>query len=313
MTGFMDKVIGVYHFLTDRAPGNTQLVNPKPSPVNPWLKNGQPLLAKVSTGKDIKESANNAISLMGELGQVINRGDRVLVKPNFNSPDPYPASTDLEFLRVVVELLQEACAEVTIGESAGGIWRPTSKVFEKLGIYNLARDLGVELIVFEEQTRDWLRVKVDGHHLPLVTMPRSAYKADKLVYLPCMKTHNLARFSGALKLTVGFMHPGERRALHMGRLEQKIAEINLCWQPDLVIMDGRKAFVSGGPDKGQLEEPGLILISADPVAIDIEAVKILLSYGAKNKLPKDPIYLPQIATALRYGLGTGDGSYIVVE
>jgi uncharacterized protein (DUF362 family) len=131
--------------------------------------------------------------------------------------------------------------------------------------------------------------------------------------LPCPKTHNLAWFSGALKLAVGFMHPGERRALHTRHLQQKIAELNLCWQPDLTIMDCRKAFVTGGPEKGQIAEPGLLLASGDIVAIDIEAMKILLTYGAENKLPSDPVQLPQIATALRHGLGTYDGNYLLID
>lgn len=47
-----------------------------------------------------------------------------MVKPNFNSPDPFPGSTDLEFLRCVLQILQEAGAKVLVGESAGGMWRP---------------------------------------------------------------------------------------------------------------------------------------------------------------------------------------------
>jgi len=144
-------------------------------------------------------------------------------------------------------------------------------------------------------------------------MPRSAYEADKMVYVPCLKTHGLAAFSGAIKLAVGFVAPGQRRSLHMGHLQEKAAEVNLCWQPDLIIMDGRRAFVSGGPDKGQLVEPGLVLASGDLVAIDVEAVKVILGYGAANKLPANPWELPQIATALKHGLGAGEGKYAVVE
>jgi uncharacterized protein (DUF362 family) len=144
-------------------------------------------------------------------------------------------------------------------------------------------------------------------------MPRSAYEADRIVYLPCLKTHDSARFSGALKLAVGFVHPGERRALHASHLEQKITEISLCWQPNLIIMDGRKAFVSGGPARGQLAEPGLLLASGDLVAIDIEAIKVLLDYEANNKLMADLWQLPQVVAALRHDLGTGKDRHIVVE
>jgi len=303
MADFVEKVVGAYHFVSDRTPKNVPLVEPKPRKVNPWRKNGQAIVAKVTAEEDVRHSVDKAIALLGKLEQVIKRDDKVLVKPNFNSPDPFPASTDLVFLRAVVEMLLEAGARVTIGESSGGIWRPSRNVFRKLGVYELARNMGVELIAFEDVINDWVRIKIGGEYLSMVTMPRSAYEADKIVYLPCVKTHRLAQYSGALKLAFGFVHPGERRAFHLSHLQQKIAEVSLCWQPDLIVMDGRKAFVSGGPDKGELVEPRLILASGDLIAVDIEAMKVLLTYEAKNKFVADPWQLPQIVTALKHGLG----------
>ncbi len=304
--GLADYAVGLYHFLGDKAPKDIPLVEPKPRHPNPWQRNGKAIVAKVITGGDLRAGVDKIIALLGGVEMVIKRGDKVLVKPNFNSPDPLPGSTDLPFLRAMIEILLAAGAKVTIGESAGGIWRPTKNVFQKLGLYEFAQKLGVELIAFEDKANDWVKVKIDGDFLSTVTMPRSAYEADKLVYLPCMKTHNLARFSGALKLAVGFMHPGERCAMHIGNLENKVAEINLCWQPDLIIMDGRRAFVSGGPDRGELVEPGIMLASGDIVAIDAEAVKVLLSYHGRNRLTADPLKLPQIATALKHSLGARD-------
>jgi uncharacterized protein (DUF362 family) len=261
----------------------------------------------------IRLAIGQAMALMGNLKQTIGRGDRVLVKPNFNSPDPFPASTDLAFLQVVIEFILEAGAKVTIGESAGAVWRPTIKVFNQLGVPELARRLGVELIAFDDRPNDWVQIKINGDYLSEVIMPRSAYEADKMVYLPCMKTHTLGAFSGAIKLAFGFVAPGQRRSFHLGHLQKKLAEVNLCWQPDLIVMDGRKAFVSGGPDKGQLVEPGLVLASGDLIAIDVEAMKVLLDYRASNKIPANPWELPQIATALKHGLGAGEGKYIVVD
>ncbi len=264
-------------------------------------------------GKDIRASIERVIALLGHLEQAIGRGEKVLVKPNFNSSDPYPGTTDLLFLRAVIELLLEAGAKVTIGESAGGIWRPTRNVFQKLGMFELARRLDVPLVAFEDEADDWVRIKIDGDYLSTVCMPRSAYESDKIVYLPCMKTHSIAAFSGALKLAVGFVHPGERRALHASHLQQKIAEISLCWQPNLIIIDGRKAFISGGPDKGQLVEPGVLLASGDLVAIDVEAMKVILTYEAKNKLTANPWQSKQIATALKHSLGAEEDGYIVLS
>ena len=309
----MDKIIGIYHFLWDKVPNDVPVVEPKPRKINQFMKSGRVLVSKIHVDTDIKTAVSNAINLLGNLKQIISRGDKILIKPNFNSPDPFPASTDLNFLRCVLEFLQDSGGKITIGESSGGVWRPTRKVFKKLGVDELARKMGIELISFEDHPKDWVKVKINGSHLKTVTMPRIAYEADRIVYLPCMKTHNLGIFSGALKLTVGFMHPGERRSLHARNLMQKIAEINLAWQPDMIIMDGRKAFITGGPDRGQIAEPGIILASGDLVAVDIEAMKTILKYQGKNRIPVDPWQLPQIVSALKYGLGPVNKNYVLVE
>ena len=236
-----------------------------------------------------------------------------MVKPNFNSADPFPGSTDLGFFRAVLELLMDAGAEVIVGESAGGRWRPTANTVAKLGVPDLLQEMGMEFVCFDVGEAEYVEVPIGGDFLKSATVPKVMYEADRLVYLPCIKTHKHARFTMSLKLSVGFLHPGERLALHMGNLEQKSAEINLVWQPDLIAMDGRKAFVSGGPDKGELVEPGVIMASGDMVAIDVEALKVLKSYPADNRLDGDPYDLPQIATALKHGLSAAGGAYEVVE
>lgn len=300
----IDRSIGVYHFLFDRVPSGLPEVAPRPRRQNPWLEDGRPVVVKIPAGTDIRQTVDLAIGLLAPLNDIVAPGDKVLVKPNFNSADPPPASTALDFFQSVLQMLLDLGARVTVGESSGGIWRPTRKTFQQLGLYQVARSLGVDLIDFDADYPDWLRVKIDGDYLSTVVMPRAAYEADHLIYLPCLKTHFLARYSGALKLAFGFVHPGDRRDFHIRYREEKLAEVNLAWQPDLIIMDGRKAFITGGPQRGQVVEPGFILASGDPVAIDVEAVNILLNYKAKNKLLPDPYQLPQIQAALKHRLGS---------
>ncbi len=313
MPAVFDRIIGIYHFLGDRTPRNVPTVGPKLPKVNPWRKDDKVIVAKVAVKGDVGAAINTVSALLGNVQKVFTRGDKVLVKPNFNSPDPFPAATDLVFLQAVIEFILETGAKVTVGESSGGVWRPSRNVFHKLSVPGLAKKLGVELIAFEERPADWVRIMIHGDYLDSVMMPRSAYEADRLVYLPCMKTHQLAWFSGAMKLAFGFVAPGQRRSFHLGNLQQKLAEVNMCWQPDLIIMDGRKAFVTGGPDRGQVVEPGLLIASGDLIGTDIEAMKVLLSYKASNKLPADPWQLPQVITALKHKIGAARDGYVVVE
>ena len=54
---------------------------------------------------------------------------------------------------------------------------------------------------------------------------------------------------------------------------------------------------------GGLECSGFILASGDMVSIDVEGVKILQSYGAKNRLGGNVWDLPQIAHAVELSIG----------
>lgn len=56
-----------------------------------------------------------------------------------------------------------------------------------------------------------------------------------------------------------------------------------------------------------------MLASGDLAAIDVEAMKVVLEYRASNKIPLNPWELPQIATALKHGLGSGADKYIVID
>jgi uncharacterized protein (DUF362 family) len=119
MAVLVDRAVGIYHFLGDRTPRRIPSVDPKPRKSNPWLRNDQPVVSRVRADGDVRLAVVQAIESMGGLKRAIGRGDRVLVKPNFNSPDLFPASTDLAFLQAVVELILEGGAGVTIGESSG--------------------------------------------------------------------------------------------------------------------------------------------------------------------------------------------------
>jgi uncharacterized protein (DUF362 family) len=312
MANLIGSAEGIFHFLADRVPADLPAVPPAPRRANLWCREGRPIVSKVTATGDLEDSIIKCIDLLGGPSRLASAGDTIMVKPNFNSPDPYPGSTDLDFLKTVLALLLQTGAKVIVGESSGGMWRPTSKTLARAGLTELLAHMGVELVAFDDHPMDWVHIDIKGDYLRKVTMPTSAYEANRLVYLPCLKTHKLARFSMSLKLAMGLVHPGERLAMHMAHLEQKVVEINLAWQPDLIVIDGRKAFITGGPDKGEVAEPNTILASGDMVAVDVEALKVLLSYKAKNKLMPNPWDSPQIVTALRHQLGAREGEYRVL-
>jgi len=63
MTDFNDKLVMVYHFLTDRVPRDILFVDPRPRLANSRLINCQALVAKVIAGGEIGVSVDRAIAL----------------------------------------------------------------------------------------------------------------------------------------------------------------------------------------------------------------------------------------------------------
>ena len=80
-----------------------------------------------------------------------------------------------------------------------------------------------------------------------------------------------------------------------------IGELNLYFAPDLIILDGRRCFISGGPDSGEERAPGVLIGGTGRVAIDTEAVRILKQYDAAQlDMPAEDV--PMIKRARQLGL-----------
>lgn len=253
------------------------------------------MVSKIKFSGDLKVSINEAVADIGGWVSFVNPGDKVLLKPNFNTADPFPASTDFAFLKTVVELVLAAGAgEIIVGDSCT-ISQKTKKVMEDLGIFELNKIEKVRVVNFDEG--EWVKKNVGGKYLDCVSVPEIIDKIDKLILLPCLKTHFIAKYTGALKLSVGFMRPVERLAFHLGHVQEKVAELNKEIKSDLIIMDARKCFITEGPMDGEVREPGLILASTSRVDIDIEGVKIIKSFPGNNLAKYEPDDLAQIKLA----------------
>ncbi len=268
---------------------------------NRFKKDGKVLVSKVAADtQDLKANILKAVNLIGSFGKVVDKGDEVWLKPNFNTGDAPPGSSDPEFVNAVIELLYEhGASKVILGESSM-LSLSTRKVFEETGMIRKAEDAGAEVVFFDEGK--WVKASTGGKYLGKASLPETALKANKLVYVCCMKTHRWAKFTLSLKLAVGFMKPSERMRLHMTHLEEKIADLNLVVHPSLIIMDGRKGFINGGPACGELRNPNVILASGDRIAIDVEALKIIESFE-DSSLTDNPWSYTQICRAVELGLG----------
>jgi len=130
-----------------------------------------------------------------------------MLKPNFNSADPAPGSTDNDVLRTQVEELWNMGAQsITVADRSG--MGDTRRVMEQKGIFNLAQELGFETLVFDDlEDKDWVMQNPrDTYWQKGYPIARPCLEADALIQTCCLKTHRFGgHFTLSLKNSVGMV------------------------------------------------------------------------------------------------------------
>ncbi len=133
------------------------------------------------------------------------QGKDVLLKPNFNTADPFPGYTHNETLtQLVLQLRSMGAKGITIGERSGP--PDTADVLKDKGIAELCKQLGVGLIDFETlPPGDWVRIKPEQSNWRNgFEVARPVLESPCVVTTCCLKTHAYGGvFTLSLKLSVG--------------------------------------------------------------------------------------------------------------
>ena len=249
------------------------------------------------------------------------KGKDLFVKPNFNSADAPPGSTHNDTLVALVHKLRKLGAgSLTIGDRSG--MGNTREVMEAKEIFRLTKELNIKAIVLDElAANDWELVSLPNSHWQRgFSLPRPALRAGGIVQTCCLKTHRFGgHFTLSLKNSVGLAAkyvPGDSynymRELHGSPHQRRmIAEINAAYQPELVLLDGVDAFVTGGPESGKKVNAQVILAGTDRVAIDAVGVALLRHFGTTPEVSSGAIFeQDQIARAAELKVGLASPAQI---
>jgi uncharacterized protein (DUF362 family) len=270
---------------------------------------------------ETSDRAEGARTLLKEFQDIDFQDKTVALKANYNSADPPPATTHPDTLEALVEYLKKReASRITLAERSG--MGGTNAVLDSMGVSALGERLGFDVIslddlnatAWEKIEADWLSWK-DGFY-----MSKIFREADRVIQTCCLKTHRYGgHFTMSLKNSVGLIAknvPGDRhdymRELHRSALQRvMIGEINAFYDVDLVVMDAVEAFVTGGPDTGDLVKPGLMFASNDRVALDAVGVALLRKYGSTQDVMEGKVFdLDQIRRAAEIGVGASSAEDI---
>jgi uncharacterized protein (DUF362 family) len=244
------------------------------------------------------------------------KGKNVVLKPNFNTSDPFPGSTHNDTLgQLIKEIHQRGAEKIVLGERSGP--PDSEEVMLQKGIFQMSRDLDFKIVNFEKiPGEDWVACKPEGNHWDNgFQIARLAAEADYFVSTCCLKTHGYGGvFTLSLKLAVGLTPKSLMRELHGKRktdMRKMIAEINQGYKPDLIVLDGIEGFVDGGPSRGEKKTANVFLASTDRIAVDAAGVAMLKNLGANEAIMGTKIFeQEQIKRAIELNLGVADPEQI---
>jgi len=242
------------------------------------------------------------------------KGKNIILKPNFNTADPPPASSSMETVKQLVLKIKEMGAEsITLAERAGPA--KTLEVFKKIGLFDLAEELDFKIVdLTDVNNDDYVLKNPEGNHWKDGFLFAKIYEeAECIVETCCLKTHMYGgHFTISLKNAVGLVNKKNMSELHSSRHQREmITEINCVYKPDLIVMDGVLTFVDQGPMEGTRIEANVFVSGTDKIAIDAVGVAILRILGTTPEVTNGPIFeQDQIKRAVALGLGVTSPSDI---
>lgn len=245
----------------------------------------------------VNKAIQVGLDLLGGISAFVKPDERIVMKPNVligTSPEKC-VTTHPAVFKAVGTILKNAGASVYYGDSPA--FGKCETNLKKAGLKQIGDELGFILADFDSgrsvSHKDSLLVKK-------FIIANGVLDSDGLVSLPKFKTHQLVRFTGAVKNQFGCV-PGLLKSQYHAKLPDPydfatmLIDLNTLIKPRLYIMDGIIAMEGNGPRSGKPRKLDVLLLSSDPIAIDATACRII---------DLDPEFVPTSKLGEKAGLGT---------
>jgi uncharacterized protein (DUF362 family) len=241
-----------------------------------------PSAVHIATATDYNADLANVLKRQYEnfRERVPLKGKRVVLKPNLVEYRPNKViNTHPSVISAAIELCKaEGAAEVIVAEGPGH-WRNVQHVVSASGLGDVLRHHGVSFVDLNHD--DPVQVVNLGRTTGLqhLFLARTIHTAEVLISLAKLKTHHWAGATLSLKNLFGTL-PGicygwPKNELHWRGIPQSIVDIALTRTPDLAIIDGIIGMEGDGPLNGVPKPLGVIVMGADPVAVDATCCRLM--------------------------------------
>lgn len=214
---------------------------------------------------------------LGGMRQFVKPGQKVLIKPNLlaGKSAEKAVTTHPEIVRAVIEQVQAAGGNVSLGDSPG--IGTAENVARKCGILEVVEATGVRFCPFEES----VKVHPRGGTFHELEVAQEILQADVIINLPKLKTHQMMGLTCAVKNMFGAVVGLRKPRLHLQAGTDKsffaLMLLELCEHltPTLNIVDAVVAMEGEGPGSGDPVQIGALLAGGNAQAVDTVATELV--------------------------------------
>ena len=261
------------------------------------------LPATVSVRKVTRYNRTDILQAVSEIYEAAGgpdpKGMKILLKPNIlaDVPPERAVTTHPDIFYACARFFLDRGATVLAGDSPA--IHKTGFKPKVCGIAAVCEELDIPWV-------DFTKNPVQRNHFKLA---RIIDEVDLIVSLPKCKTHELAYFTGATKNLFGLIPAFSKAFLHAKYpnryvFSNMVLDLYSTLKPGFAIMDAIVGMEGAGPQNGQAKHIGVILGSADHIALDIVAARII-GYDAMK--------IPMLADAVKRGIILTDPDDIHIE
>ena len=226
---------------------------------------------------EVKSAVDRGFSLLGGPSAFVQPREKILLKPNWLSADPPEkcVTTHPVVFKAVSEVLQSAGAKLSYGDSPA--FQSPETASKRTGILAVAEELKIPLADFKSGEEVYFK---EGYQNKKFVIANAVQENDGVISLPKMKTHGFQRVTGAVKNQFGCIPGVGKGEFHVKvpdsyDFAKMLVDLNSYIHPRLYIMDGIFAMEGNGPRGGNPRKMNVLLFSADPIALDATACRLM--------------------------------------
>ena len=217
------------------------------------------------------------IQKMGGMNSFVQKGQKVLVKPNIGwdvRPELAANTNPLLVKRIIEHCLMAGAKEVYVFDHTCDNW---ANCYNHSGIEKVAKDAGAKMVSGNSESY-YQKIEIPGgKKLQSTKVHQLLLETDVFINVPILKDHESTRMSACLKSTMGLIW--DRGYWHSNDLNQCIADYALYEKkPALNVIDCYNVIVKNGPQgvsKEDIVPMKSLILTTDWVAGDTAGARML--------------------------------------